>query len=214
MTWPTRDRSGPRDRDDRPSPSRRLPPLVQLPQVMSKNGGPGKAVPSGREPVRMSCLFGFISAVVDWLALFVERRLLGHVVLGRVQLFDVARDHHALGVVPRSRCRCGRARARLSGRSAPAPACSDKRAMCGRPHRQPSQATDSADPRRRAHPGLPPLPGPALVMKNVMSLGLGCGDCMVEQLTSVNAPAPNNNVFWIALYIGSPVDLFYDSYFS
>jgi hypothetical protein len=35
-------------------------PLVQLLQVMSANRLPVvKAVPSGREPVRMSCVFGF-----------------------------------------------------------------------------------------------------------------------------------------------------------
>ena len=33
--------------------------FVQLPQVASKNV-PGNAVPSGREPVRMSCLLGFM----------------------------------------------------------------------------------------------------------------------------------------------------------
>src|SRR5207248_10841775 len=33
-------------------------PFVQLPHVMSGKGTPGKAVPSGREPVRMSCWLG------------------------------------------------------------------------------------------------------------------------------------------------------------
>ena len=35
------------------------PFLVQLPQVMSVKKAPGKAVPSGREPVNISCRFGF-----------------------------------------------------------------------------------------------------------------------------------------------------------
>jgi len=36
-----------------------VPLFVQLPHVMSGNGAPGYAVPSGREPVSMSCMLGF-----------------------------------------------------------------------------------------------------------------------------------------------------------
>src|SRR5436309_2717434 len=47
-----------------------------------------------------------------------------------------------------------------------------------------------------------PLPGPTLVMKNVISLpALACGDCTVAQLISVNKPAATNNVHCVTLCI-------------
>ena len=47
----------------------------------------------------MSCRFGRVAAAVDDRAVLVERGLLGEVVVA-VELLEVARDHHALRVLP------------------------------------------------------------------------------------------------------------------
>jgi hypothetical protein len=124
-----------------------VPDLVQLPQVMSGKGA--NAVPSGREPVRMSCLLGFIvRSLTGW------PFSSSPVSLVRLLLAEAPR-RSARSSRPwrctRDRCRCDRARGRRRYRSAPCPACSGRRARSCRPRPPQRLATGSACPRLRFH---------------------------------------------------------------
>ena len=106
-TWPARCRPGRCGRGGRPWPSP-SPLCVQLPQVRVDVAG-DEAVPSGCEPVSMSCMVRRVAAAVDDVALLGQRRLLVQVVgrrAGRSTSVAITTPL-ALSTGP---CRCGRAR--------------------------------------------------------------------------------------------------------
>ena len=89
--------------------------LVQLLQVWSMASG--YAVPSGREPVRMSCVFGMSPTPLTMPALLGQRDLLAERVadasrsiVSPCSVAEVAGDHLAAAGCTRGRCRSGRER--------------------------------------------------------------------------------------------------------
>jgi hypothetical protein len=71
------------------------------------SGVSGNFVPSGCEPVRMSCMFGVSPRPLTTGALLGERGLFRQVV-GAVQLGDVLRDDDTFGIGPRPFADAGR----------------------------------------------------------------------------------------------------------
>ena len=71
------------------------------PVAAGRSSPPANAVPSGCEPVRMSCRFGVSPRPLTTLALLGQRGLLGEVVAAPCSSATFFGDHHALGVAPR-----------------------------------------------------------------------------------------------------------------
>src|SRR5215218_9853711 len=71
---------------------------VAASHVRERRAGKGRAVwPAAGQHV---VLVGFVGAAIHGLALLVQRRLFGEVVVCRMQLVDIPGDHGALGVLP------------------------------------------------------------------------------------------------------------------
>ena len=120
----------------------------------------------------MSCVLTGSPRPPDDLALLGQRRLLGDLVVVRVQVARRSWRSPRPWRCATDPCRCGRVRCRRHRR--PAWSCSGRRASWSASSRPPWPARCSARRRRRGRPGRRPCPSPALVTKKVMLLCCAC----------------------------------------
>ena len=151
-TWPAACRPGPCGRGGPTMAAPSVPLFVQLPQVMSCVAGEGGAV--GLRAGEDVVLVRLVAAALDHLALLGERRLLGEVVVGAVQVRDILGDRPRPWRSATARGRCGpgvdrrRAARGLGARDRRARSCRECRRL------RPASGNAGRRPRGRRDPRL------------------------------------------------------------